>query len=188
MFVLNFRPWIGRLRHPGSAAPPNRPRLSRHSTRGSNMVVPCTCNTHRDCAPPLRAARDHAMVPKTSPCKNQQSTVPARLFPAPPAPRRSQDCFTCVGCAVAADQTRPAAQTGQAASTAVSNLKMEGITSVPLEGARRAAQLRAAKIKRGAQYLSTAHRPGAPAAPLPPPMGPSLHRKLAAFSGSSHTF
>ena len=103
------------------------------------------------------------MVPKISPCKNQQSTVPARLLPAPPAPRQSQVCFTCVGRAVPADQTRPAAQTGQAASTTVSNLKMEGITRIPMEGARRVAQVRAAEIKRGA----TSRRLIALAHPLP---------------------
>ena len=176
------------MRHPSSAALPNRPRWGRHSTWGSTWVVPCACTVHHACAPPLRAARVQAMVPKTGPCRNQQSRLPARPHPAPPALRQSPVCFTCAGRAVPAYHPRPAAQTGASARAGRSILKMEGITSIPLDGAGRAAQVRAAGIKRGARYLSTAQHPSAPAAPLPPPMGPGLHRKLVAFSGSSHTF
>ena len=86
VFVLDFRTWIGRMRHPGSAAPLNRLRWSHHSTQSSTWVVLCACASDSSCSPPLRAASAHAMVPKTSPCKNLQSRVPTRPLPAPPPP------------------------------------------------------------------------------------------------------
>ena len=156
--------------------------MSRHSTLGSAWVVPWPCTAHHDCTPPLRAARAHAMVPKTSPCKNLQSRVPARLLPAPPAPRRSQVCSNCMGRVVPAYHPRPAALTRAVASAGGSILRIEGITSRALEAARRVAQVRAARIERWLRYLSMDQHPSAPAVPPPPAWGPSHHRKLEAFS------
>ena len=106
------------MRHHGSAAPPHRRHRSHHSKQSSNWAVPCACASDSNCFPPLRAARAHAMVPKTSPCKSLLSRVPARPLPVPPGKCQSQVCFTCLRSTVPADQRGYSAQTGQSARQA----------------------------------------------------------------------
>jgi hypothetical protein len=93
-----------------SAAPRDRPRGSRHPAQSSAWVVPCTCNPHRNCSPPMRAARAQATWSLNPAWQNQAPRGRDAPLPARAAPFHSAFCFTCV-----VDETPPVQTRGRAA-------------------------------------------------------------------------